>query len=224
MEKQQKFIELIEGLCRRPGMYTGGSVRETIAYIDGYRQGHSCPISGRNFDRYVSLSNRIPTNYVWGYCIINCTKDDADAFKLIEKTIVEYVQLKERFSEAEILEMAAKQAPEETEAEIAFRKLDSALLTGKQELIQPLIEAHKDAHVLWQGAYPIEVAGILEGMATVQRVKSIPLSSDGKKVKVIAPGWPFPIEMNCLDGRWIVNAEKIIELRKAQRKSSQAGK
>jgi len=194
-------------------MYTGGSVKETLAFIDGYRFGNDTPISGRVFDRYVCVRNSCPSNYVWAYVINTCSQDESDAMRMIEDTITEFIQLKERMSEDELIQYASEQLVEESDAEKIFRQFDAALLTGNELTIRQLIADHRDAEILWKGAYPEDVAIQLNEISSGQRVKSIPLSADGKKVKIIAAGWPFPIEMNFTNGEWRINAEKIIALR-----------
>lgn len=194
-------------------MYTGGSVKETLAFIDGYRFGNITPISGRTFDRFVCVRNSFPDNYVWTFVIQTCANDDSDAFKLIQDIILEYVQLKEKMPEDELMQFAANQVKEEGDAEKVFRKFDLALLTGKKEIIKPLIKNHINASILWQESYPSDVAGKMEEFSINQPIKCISVSEDGNTVHIIAQGWPFPIEMKIENGKWKINAEKIIELR-----------
>jgi len=100
-------------------------------------------------------------------------------------------------------------------AEKTFRKFDTALLNGEKKIIQNLILYHKDAKILWSGSYPKSAASKLNEISSNQPIKSIPILEDGKIVKIIAQGWPFAIEMNSKNGKWKINADKIIELRKA---------
>lgn len=195
-------------------MYTAGSVKETLAFIDGYRFGNTSPISGRLFGRFVCIRNSFPSNYAWTYVIQSCSPNDHEAFKLIQETITEFVHLKETLSDDELLEYAARQETEEGDAHKVFREFDRALLLGKEELIKPLIQENKDASILWQGASPSDVATQLNEIADSQPVKCIPSSDDENKVNIIAPGWPFPVEMNLVNGQWKIDAAKIIALRK----------
>jgi hypothetical protein len=218
---EKSFIEFIHNICSRPAMYTEGSVKETIAYIDGYRFGGETPISNRDFDKYVCIRNSIPTNYVWDYSIKTCTNNDADAFKMIEEMIVDFVKLKESMPIDEIFHYAAKQIPkEEGEAAKVFREFDHALLLGKESLISALIEANKNAEILWSGSYPEDVAEKLLEISSSQPIKCIPLSDNGNHVRIIASGWPFPIEMNFKNGKWKVNADPIIKLRMFQKSAN----
>ena len=50
-------------------------------------------------------------------------------------------------------------------------------------------------------------------VALNQPIKKIYESEDKRLIKIISSGWPFPIEMNYLDGKWKVDASNIIELR-----------
>jgi hypothetical protein len=207
------FIEFIGHICKRPSMFTGGSVKETLAFIDGYRYGNATPISGKIFDQYVCVRNSFPDNYVWTYVINTCSKDENAAFQMIEENITEFLQLKEQMSEDEIIRHASEQLVDESEAEKIFRQFDTALLLGNESVIRRLIEEHKDSEILWRDAYPEDVAIQLNEISTRQRIKNIPISADGKKIRIIAQGWPFPIEMNYVNGEWKINAEKIIALR-----------
>ena len=213
------FKEFIEHICKRPRMYTfGGTYNETAAFIQGYSLGNQTPISDRTFNQFVCLKYSFPTNYFWTYVIKECAKDDKEAISLMGKTILEFIDLKSTMTEEELLEHAVDSSKsEEGEAEKIFRIFDKALLTGDRKVIESLIIENKDAEVLWAKAYPKIVALKLNEISEAQPIKSIPVSEDGKTVKIITQGWPFPILMNFINGEWKVNAEKIIELRKANK-------
>jgi hypothetical protein len=212
--KRLPFQEFIEAICRRPAMFTlGGTLKEILAFIDGYRYGSSTPISGSVFERYVCIRNSFPTNYMWTYVISSCATDEKEALRLLEEVIIEYIQLKKKLSAEELMQYAATRRVEESEPAKIFRRFGKALLMGDESRIKPLIKEHKHASILWQGAYPDEVALQLSEIADSQPIRSIPISEGGQKVKIIAAGWPFSIEMNFENGRWEVNAENIIALR-----------
>ena len=215
MEQKLSFRELIVHLCHRPNMYTlEGSFIEVAAFIDGYTFQNDTPISGRLFSRYVCLKNSFPSNYVWPYVIKNSTKNDAEALALTEAIILEFIELKDQLTEDELMLFAVNHSRnEEGEAEKTFRKFDQALLLGNQQIIQSLIMEHKDASVLWAGAYPNDIRMLLDEVALNQPIKKVYESEDKRLIKIISSGWPFPIEMNYLDGKWKVDASNIIELR-----------
>ena len=200
-------------------MYTlGGSFNETAAFIAGYSAGNETPIHNRTFDRFVCLKNSFPTNYVWTYVIKECSKDDHEAIALMEKTILEFIELEDTMTEEELMQFAIEShKSEESEAEKIFRTFDKALLNGNKKIVQSLIIENEDAEILWSESYPEDVATTLHEVSLSQPIKSIPISEDGNMLKIIAQGWPFPIEMNFQNGHWKVNAENIIELRKGNK-------
>jgi len=182
-------------------MYTlGGTYNETAAYITGFSAGTDSPINNRTFGSFVCLQNSFPTNYVWTYVIKECAKDDNEAISLMMTTILEFIELKNKMTEEELMRFAIESSKsEEGEAERVFRTFDSALLTGNKEIIQSLIIENQHADILWAGAYPKDVALKLNEISSTQPLKRIPISDDGSKVKIISSGWPFPIDMNLIN-------------------------
>ena len=72
MTEAEKFVELVEHICKRPRMFTmGGTFGEIVAYLTGYAAGApNCPIGGgddrwRAFNRFVTATCRAPENYCW---------------------------------------------------------------------------------------------------------------------------------------------------------------
>ncbi|MBX3163678.1 MAG: hypothetical protein KF900_04310 [Bacteroidetes bacterium] len=215
MQKESSFVEFIQHICARPKMYTlGGTYNETAAFVVGFSAGSVSPINDRSFDSFVCLKNSFPTNYVWTYVIKKCAKDDNEAILLMQNTILEFIELKDKMTEEELMRFAIESSKsEEGEAGKTFRKFDSALLTGDKEVIQSLIIESKGAEILWSGYYPEDVALKLNEISSRQPIKQIPISEDGNKVEIISQGLPFPVEMNFINGKWRINAEKIIALR-----------
>jgi hypothetical protein len=194
-------------------MYSGGSVKETLAFIDGYRFGNATPISGKIFDKYVCIRHSFPDNYIWTHVINTCAKDENDAMKMVEETITEFIRLKETMSEDELIQYITQQLTDESEPEKIFREFNKALFLGDESLIRQFIDEHQDAHILWKEKYPEEVALQLINMSLGQPIRSILIPGDEKKLNIISAGWSFPIEMNLKEGKWKINAEKIIQLR-----------
>jgi hypothetical protein len=215
---EDSFIEFIKRICQRPQMYTaGGSLKETLAFIDGYRYALEISSGERIFERYICRLNSFPDNYGWTYVIIACSTDEKESLRLLEDTIVKFFQLRETLSDDELLRYADKQAPKEGEAEKTFRQFDKAFMLRDELLIKPLIEEHPDAQILWQEKYPEGVAEQLLELSANQPIKGIPIGDDGKKMKIIAPGWFFPIEMNFKDGKWKIDASKLIDIEKKRK-------
>jgi hypothetical protein len=94
-----------------------------------------------------------------------------------------------------------------------------ANLHGREEEIRPLIVKHPDAALLWQGAYPPDVAQLLarqyEGMA-IARVEEGP-----DRVLLQSSASPIPIAVIKVQGEWRVDASPIINFRKRVQKHAQ---
>lgn len=188
---------------------------EVSAYINGYSSAKETPIRGTDFNRFVCLKNSFPPNYVWMSVIKTCTKNDNEAIALMKSTILEFCDLKTRMSKDELMQYAINNAniQQEGEPEKIFRKFDSALLNGDKEVIKSLILDTEKADLLWNGAYPKDIAKQLDNLSNKQPIKKIYESEDGKSIKIIAAGWPFPIEMTQKNSEWKINVEEIIKLR-----------
>ncbi len=215
VEKEQTFSKFIEHICERPLMYClGDSFNEVSAFINGYSSAKETPISGTDFNRFVCLKYSFPTNCIWPYVIKTSAKNDEGAISIMKTTILEFVELKKRLSEDEIMQFAINNAKiEEGEPEKIFREFDNALLTGNKTIIQSLILDNDEASILWNGKYPDSVTEKLSELSNKQPIKKIKESENGKSIEIITSGWPFPIEMLLKNDEWKVNAEKIIELR-----------
>jgi hypothetical protein len=90
-----------------------------------------------------------------------------------------------------------------------------ANLRGSEDEIRPLIVDHPDAHLLWQGAYPPEVAALLaqqyEGMG-IARVEEAP-----DRVLLQSSASPIPLTVFKIAGVWRVDASPIIAFRSGRR-------
>lgn len=103
--------------------------------------------------------------------------------------------------------------PEET-----YRSFMVANLSGDESAIRPLILDHDDAHILWQGAYPAEVATLLSEQYRAMEITRVESSADGNRVEVRSSAVPIVIAVVQVDGNWKVDAGPIIELRKSAEK------
>ena len=87
-----------------------------------------------------------------------------------------------------------------------------ANLTGDEDAIRPWIIDHPDAAVLWQGAYPPDVAAVLaeryQGMAIAR------LEEDAGRVLLRYEGGPIPLEVRLVEGEWRLDVSPIIKVRK----------
>jgi hypothetical protein len=91
-----------------------------------------------------------------------------------------------------------------------------ANLRGSEDEIRPLIVDHPNAELLWQGAYPPDVAELLvqqyEGMG-IARVEERP-----DRVLLQSSASPIPLAVVKIAGEWRVDASPIIEFRKRAQK------
>lgn len=103
--------------------------------------------------------------------------------------------------------------PEET-----YRSFMIANLTGDESAIRPLILDHDDAHILWQGAYPAEVATLLSEQYRAMEVSRVKSSDDGNRVELQSSAVPMSIAVTQVNGSWKVDAGPIIEFRRTAEK------
>lgn len=93
-----------------------------------------------------------------------------------------------------------------------------ANLSGSEAEVRPLIVDHPEAALLWQGAYPPEVAALLarqyQGMDIV-RVEEGP-----DRVLLRSSASPIPLAVVRVGGEWRVDASLIIEFRKQAEQST----
>jgi hypothetical protein len=97
--------------------------------------------------------------------------------------------------------------PEDVLCEFLF-----ANLRPDEATIRSLIVDHPDAHLLWQGSYPEEVAALLEEQYTGMGIARIEESPE--RVLLQCPASPIPLAVVKVAGEWRVDASPIIEFRK----------
>jgi hypothetical protein len=105
--------------------------------------------------------------------------------------------------------------PEET-----YRRFMIANLSGDESVIRPLILDHEDAEVLWKGAYPSNVAALLHEQYRVMEISRVG-TSNADCVVLQSGAVPMLITVVQVNGDWKVNAEPIIQFRKAAEKLNQ---
>ena len=103
--------------------------------------------------------------------------------------------------------------------EEAYRSFMIANLTGDESTIRPLVLDHQDVRVLWQGAYPAEVATLLAEQYQAMEISRVKSSDDGNRVELQSSAVPMPIAVVQVNGSWRVDAGPIIEFRKTAEKS-----
>jgi len=104
----------------------------------------------------------------------------------------------------------------------AYRRFMLANLTGNEQAIRPFVLDHKDADVLWEGAYPKDVAALLAQQyreMEITRLRSPGEDENAERVLLQSSASPIPLAVVNVGGTWKVDASPIIEFRKAARKT-----
>jgi hypothetical protein len=77
MDRTDEFLELVEAVCRRPGMYFGkASFQMVCAYFNGFAAGSTdCPLSEEGwsaFNTFVCCTYRCPEKLYWASLLAGC--------------------------------------------------------------------------------------------------------------------------------------------------------
>jgi hypothetical protein len=91
-----------------------------------------------------------------------------------------------------------------------------ANLGGREEEIRPLIVDHPDGHLLWQGAYPPDVAALLAEQYEDMEIARVEEGYD--RVVLQSSASPIPLAVVKIGSEWRVDAGPIIELRRLAQK------
>jgi hypothetical protein len=224
MDSTDNFIELVEHICRQRSMYVcGGSFYEVCAYLCGYAQASpDSPLSGDGwaaFNDVVCATFRFPNNYVWPYALKQCSRDDDEASEQLRDLLVKFAERTKTESHEEIVRDVLSRIGnhEEGEPEKAWRRFSRAILSGQRDEIEPLIQEDPDAEILWSRAYPDDVAQALDQIAESYSVRQVSGSEEEGKVVIITPDFG-PIPLQLIGGNWKIDATKIIDCWKANRK------
>ncbi len=227
-----EFIELVQGLCQRTGMYfSDESFNEVCAYISGYARGapHS-PLGGNGQEAFNSLVNyqqETPGNTWWPYSIRCKCVDDKEAIQRLEELIDLYLTELKSSSKEEILEHYTelqqtrnRNRVSEPEPEALYRKFMIDSITGNEEIISPLILPHKDASVLWERSCSPEEEADSEDVAELMKdqyqemviTRVCAPDTTEKRVQLLSPVVPVPLTAVKVNGRWRLDVSPIIEM------------
>ena len=101
--------------------------------------------------------------------------------------------------------------------EDVYRSFMIANLSGDEATIRPLVLEHEGAAVLWQGAYPAEVASELSDHYRRMDISRVEAEDPDAIDRVVlhSSAVPMPLEVVRVDGQWKIDAEPIIRFRKA---------
>lgn len=220
MDSTDRFIELVEVLCTRSGMYITGNepFYGVAAYLRGYAEGsRDTPISdarNRAFNDVVCATYRFPNNYVWEYVIRTCSRTENEALESLRSLLTEFARRTRTEPYEKLIEEARAKVVDyhEGEPEQTWRRFSLALLRGEREEIEPLIMPHSEAAILWQAAYPEDVAELLDEIAESYPVTRISGDeADGHVIIMTADFGPMHLKRN--GETWQVDASEIIRIR-----------
>jgi hypothetical protein len=202
-----------------------GTFYEVCAYIQGYSHASpDCPLSGeawKDFNEFVCATYRFPQKYYWPYVIKQCSVDDDDATARLHRLLTEFAEKTKTQPRRKIAEDALAQAwgHEESEPVKAWRKFSRAIFRGKREDIEPLIQDHPDADILWSFSNSEDSEDVAAALDQIQErylMRTISGSEKDGEVIIITPDLG-PVQVKRIAGRWRVDASKLIERWKANR-------
>ncbi len=217
------FIEIVDGVCRRRRMYVlGGTFEGVCAYFLGYADGSpDCPLSGDGwsaFNGYVCATFRFPNKYWWPYVIRQCFVDDEEATDQLRHLLTEFAHKSktQRYDKIEEEALSLARRKEEGEPEKVWRRFSSAIHRSRRAEIEPLIQEHPDAAILWTGnAHPIDISMLLDEIEDSYLIGQLSGSEDAGDVTIITPDFG-PVQVTLIEGTWRIDAAKVIECRKKQ--------
>jgi hypothetical protein len=216
MNETDHFIELVNHLCRRRAMYVpGGTFYEVCAYLTGYaRATPDTPISGDGwaaFNGFVCATFGFPGKYIWPYVLKQCTRDDDEATERLRALLTKFAEMAPTMSAEEIVHEASSRGNrQEGEPERAWRRFSRAIHRGRREEIEPLIQDHPDADVLWSAPYPEDVAPLLDDIQESYMISPISGSEERGEVTIITPDFG-PVGVKRIGGSWRIDASKVID-------------
>ncbi len=217
MDDPDKFIEIVNSVCRRPAMYTlTGTFGEVAAYFMGIACGSDSPISddsNRSFDYFVTARLLVPSKYSWAGAIRLVAADDAEAIDRLRELLVEFANLRKSQSSDEIRADAARIVAdyEETEPAKVWRRFLTARHKADQAEIEKLILPHRNASVFWNGdPAPPGVAAQLRSISDCYVVPVVSGSLEAGHVQLVTE--LGKIDAHLVDGSWRIDATPIVEM------------
>ncbi len=217
MDDTEKFIELVDNVCRRPDMFTvNGTFGEVAAVFTGIQiAAPNSPIADddqRTFNSFVTSRLLVPSKYWWGGAIQMVAADDEAAISKLRDLLVEFATLRKTKTLDEIRGSAARALAEYTETEPArvWRQFLAARWAASRALIEPLIMPHPNAAVLWRGdPAPPGVAAQLDVISDSYVVSVVSGSVDSGEVSLATE--VGIIDAHLVDGQWRIDASLFIE-------------
>ncbi len=222
MDEIDKFIELVNNACRRPGMFTlNATFGEVAAIFSGIEiWAKNSPISSdpeRTLDFFITSRLHVPGKYWWPGAIRLVASDDNAALLKMRELLVEFATLRRTHSLESIRELAADY--EETEPARVWRRFLVARFAANEAEIQPLIMPHPDAALLWSDTpAPPGVAEQLKSISDSYVVSVVSGSLESGHVTIVTE--IGKVDVHLVDGSWRLDASPIIAMSKSNKQLS----
>jgi hypothetical protein len=217
MDETEDFIQLVDDVCQRAGMWTLNSTFvEVAAFFTGVAtSSNSSPIgrdAARAFNFFVTAKLLVPSKYAWGSAILQVAADDEDAIRRLRDLLVEFATLRKSKTLAEICSDAASFVAdyEETEPAKVWRRFLAARYRADRAEIERLIMPHDNASVMWdRNPTPPGVAAELNAISDMYVVSVVGGSLESGRVQLITE--LGRITAHLINGDWRIDAGPIIE-------------
>ena len=226
MSTVDRFMEVVDSICKRRSLYVcGGTFYEVCAYLAGYAAASpDCLLGGEGwsaFNAFVCAAQRFPGKYYWPFVLKESSRDDGEAVARLQDLLTEFAERTKTESLEDIVRdvTTRARAQEETEPVRAYRKFSRAIHRGIREEVEPLIQDHPDAGVLWSGRYLNDVAPLLDRIEESYVISIIRGSEDEGEVTIITPN-AGPVGVKRIDGKWRIDASRFIDRWKAIREQA----
>lgn len=228
MPETDYLLQLIEGVCKRPRMYTlDGTFGEVSALLTGTVL-NAVDAAEREtvhevFNYFVTSQLLVPSKFWWTGAIRSIATDDEDAIQRVGQLFRKFIELRLTHTLGEIRAEAASHVANYKESEPAavWRRFMAARFHANQSEIESLILPHPDAHYLWDGGgAPPGIAEQLISISDMGIVSIIAGSVESGRVTLMAE--LGKIDAQLIDGDWRIDATRIIEIDKANAESSDA--
>ncbi len=213
-------LQLIEGVCKRPRMYTlNGTFGEVSALLTGTVLNGVCSDERdtvhKVFNCFVTSRLLAPSKFWWTGAIRSIATDDDDAIQRVGDFFSDFVRLRLTHTLEEIRVEAENRVAsyEESEPAAAWRRFMAARFHANQFEIESLILPHPDARYLWAGGgAPLGVAEQLISISDLGIVSIVAGSVESGQVTLMTE--LGKIDAQLVDGDWRIDAARIIEIDK----------
>lgn len=214
------FLQFVDEVCKRPQMFSKGrSFAGVIGWIEGYALGSAssliCDDARHVFNYYVTSKLKYPQKWIWSSAIEDLADSDKDAILMARDLIFEFALLCESKTLNEVHHYAEglRRSHVEGMPEKAWRAFSKAIHRCRRDEIEPLIQQHPHASILWDSPPPpADVIAMLDGIAEDSIVSVVAGSEADGEVEIITPDFGR-VNVKYIDQTWRVDASKVITIR-----------